>query len=89
MTIESAAKLVESVQEAIKKATIVTWAVGSGLFGRGIGTKRLGPAFAIVEAHKGTRGAELTALIAAIASVVVQCTILVGTNGTIGISKTT
>ena len=63
---KSAAKLVESVQEAIKKATLVTWAVGSGLFGRGIGTKRLGPAFAIVEAHKGTRGAELTALIAAL-----------------------
>lgn len=63
---KSAAKLVESVHEAIKKATLVTWAVGSGLFGRGIGTKRLGPAFAIVEAHKGTRGAELTALIAAL-----------------------
>ena len=63
---KSAAKLVESVRAATAKATRVTWAVGSGLFGRGIGTKRLEPAFEMVDAHKGARGAELTALIASL-----------------------
>jgi len=51
----SAKKLVESVQEAVAKATVVEWAVGSSLFGRGIGTKRLLPAFAIVAEHRGAK----------------------------------
>ena len=46
---KSAAKLVENVRAATAKAGIVEWAVGSGIFGRGIGTKRLQPAFAIVQ----------------------------------------
>jgi NAD-dependent DNA ligase len=44
----SATKLVEAISEATKKATITQWAVGSGIFGRGIGTKRVDAAFAIV-----------------------------------------
>ena len=50
---KSAAKLVENIRTATAKAGIVEWAVGSGIFGRGIGTKRLQPAFAIVHAAKG------------------------------------
>lgn len=37
----SASKLVQSIQEAKKKATVAQWAVGSGIFGRGVGSKRL------------------------------------------------
>jgi len=44
----SAGKLIEEIEKAVKKATIVQWAVGSGIFGRGIGTKRTELAFAIV-----------------------------------------
>lgn len=44
----SAAKLVEEIGKAMEKATVVQWAVGSGIFGRGIGTKRTELAFAIV-----------------------------------------
>lgn len=44
-TAKGAAKLISERDAAFKKATIVEWAVGSGLFGRGIGTKRLVPAF--------------------------------------------
>ena len=60
----SAKKLVDSVREATTKATRVMWAVGSGLFGRGIGTKRLEPAFELVDAHKRVKGAALVDLIA-------------------------
>jgi DNA ligase (NAD+) len=51
----SAKKLVESVQAAVAKATVVEWAVGSSLFGRGIGTKRLLPAFAVVAEHRDAK----------------------------------
>jgi NAD-dependent DNA ligase len=44
----SAAKLVGAIGDAIKKATITQWAVGSGIFGRGIGTKRVELAFTVV-----------------------------------------
>jgi len=44
----SAKKLVEEIEKARKTATIVQWAVGSGIFGRGIGTKRTELAFHIV-----------------------------------------
>jgi DNA ligase (NAD+) len=44
----SAAKLVAAIADATKKATITQWAVGSGIFGRGIGTKRVEIAFAVV-----------------------------------------
>jgi len=44
----SAAKLVGAIDEATKKATVSQWAVGSGIFGRGIGTKRVEIAFAVV-----------------------------------------
>jgi NAD-dependent DNA ligase len=44
----SAAKLVEKIAVAVKKATITQWAVGSGIFGRGIGTKRVEHAFTVV-----------------------------------------
>jgi len=44
----SAAKLVSAIEEAVTKATITQWAVGSGIFGRGIGTKRVELAFTIV-----------------------------------------
>lgn len=41
----SAEKLLQNIEEAKKKATVVQWAVGSGIFGRGIGSKRLESAF--------------------------------------------
>ena len=44
----SAKKLVTNIQEAAKKATLSQWAVGSGIFGRGLGIRRLEPAFAVV-----------------------------------------
>jgi DNA ligase (NAD+) len=44
----SAEKLVKAISEAVSKATIVQWAVGSGIFGRGIGTKRVELAFHVV-----------------------------------------
>jgi NAD-dependent DNA ligase len=44
----SAKKLVEEIAKARQNATIVQWAVGSGIFGRGIGTKRTELAFHIV-----------------------------------------
>jgi DNA ligase (NAD+) len=44
----SAKKLVDAIADAKKKATIVQYAVGSGIFGRGIGTKRTELAFGIV-----------------------------------------
>jgi len=44
----SAAKLVAAIGDATKKATVTQWAVGSGIFGRGIGTKRTEAAFAVV-----------------------------------------
>jgi DNA ligase (NAD+) len=44
----SAAKLVEQIALAKKKATVTQWAVGSGIFGRGIGTKRVELAFTVV-----------------------------------------
>jgi NAD-dependent DNA ligase len=44
----SAAKLVAEIDAAKKKATITQWAVGSGIFGRGIGTKRTEVAFGVV-----------------------------------------
>jgi NAD-dependent DNA ligase len=62
---KSAAKLVENVRAATAKATIVEWAVGSGIFGRGIGTKRLQPVFQMIASKKST-GAELTSAIAAL-----------------------
>lgn len=43
----SAKKIVTNIQEAAKKATIAQWAVGSGIFGRGMGERRLDPAFAV------------------------------------------
>jgi NAD-dependent DNA ligase len=47
----SAGKLVEEIAKAVEKATVVQWAVGSGIFGRGIGTKRTELAFGIVPAN--------------------------------------
>ena len=44
----SAAKLVEQIALARSKATVTQWAVGSGIFGRGIGTKRVELAFGVV-----------------------------------------
>ena len=44
----SAKKLVDEIDKAKKTATVVQWAVGSGIFGRGIGTKRTELAFHIV-----------------------------------------
>ena len=44
----SAAKLVASIKAAAAKATVTQWAVGSGIFGRGIGTKRVEVAFTVV-----------------------------------------
>ena len=43
-----AKKLVDAIAEAKTKATIVQYAVGSGVFGRGIGTKRTELAFHVV-----------------------------------------
>ena len=44
----SAKKLIEEIEKAKAKATVVQWAVGSAIFGRGIGTKRTELAFKIV-----------------------------------------
>lgn len=44
----SASKLVKAISDAVAKATVVQWAVGSGIFGRGIGTKRVELAFTVV-----------------------------------------
>ena len=53
----SAAKLVEQIGLARKKATIGQWALGSGIFGRAIGTKRVEAAFTIVpKTLKGSAG---------------------------------
>jgi DNA ligase (NAD+) len=43
-----ATKLVDEIDKAAKKATLTQWAVGSGVFGRGIGTKRVEAAFEVV-----------------------------------------
>lgn len=43
-----ATKLVEEIAKARSKATLTQWAVGSGIFGRGIGTKRVEAALAVV-----------------------------------------
>ena len=51
---KSAAKLVSEIKLAVDKATIVQWAVGSGVFGRGIGTKRLQAAFDLIPASLDT-----------------------------------
>ena len=44
----SAAKLVENIRSSTEKATLAQWAVGSGIFGRGLGMRRLEPAFQLV-----------------------------------------
>lgn len=44
----SAAKLVAAIARATTEATMVQWAVGSGVFGRGIGAKRLEAALSVV-----------------------------------------
>ena len=45
---KGAAKLVNAITTAKEKATLVQYAVGSGIFGRGIGTKRTELAFKVV-----------------------------------------
>lgn len=44
----SAKKLIDEIAKARITATVVQWAVGSGIFGRGIGTKRTELAFKLV-----------------------------------------
>ena len=64
--VASAHKLVENIAAARKKATLTQWAVGSGVFGRGIGTKRVEAALAITpKTLKATAG--LSAKVAALA----------------------
>lgn len=60
----SAQKLVNEIQSALPKATRTQWAVGSGMFGRGMGVKRLEPALALVTSDilSPTLVAEVTAL---------------------------
>uniref|UniRef100_A0A6C0DT05 DNA ligase (NAD(+)) n=1 Tax=viral metagenome TaxID=1070528 RepID=A0A6C0DT05_9ZZZZ len=43
-----AAKIVDEIDKAAKKATLTQWAVGSGIFGRGIGTKRVEAAIEVL-----------------------------------------
>ena len=43
-----ATKLVNAIAAAKAKATMTQWAVGSGIFGRGIGTKRMEAAFGVI-----------------------------------------
>lgn len=43
-----ATKLVNAIAAAKSKANITQWAVGSGVFGRGIGTKRMEAAFSVI-----------------------------------------
>lgn len=47
----SAQKLITEIHTALPKATQTQWAVGSGMFGRGMGVKRLEPALALVPAN--------------------------------------
>ena len=47
----SAAKLVANIRSSAEKATVAQWAVGSGIFGRGLGMRRLEPAFQLVPAN--------------------------------------
>ena len=44
----SASKIVAEIDKAAKKATLTQWAVGSGIFGRGIGTKRVEAALEVM-----------------------------------------
>jgi len=46
----SAKKLIGNIKKAVDEATIVQLAVGSGIFGRGIGMRRLEPAFGELDA---------------------------------------
>ena len=46
----SAAKLVSAIAGATRKATLAQWAVGSGIFGRGMGAKRIEAALSVVPA---------------------------------------
>jgi NAD-dependent DNA ligase len=43
-----ATKLVNAIAAAKSKASVTQWAVGSGIFGRGIGTKRMEAAFGVI-----------------------------------------
>ena len=61
----AAAKLVSAISAAVKKATVTQWAVGSGIFGRAIGTKRSEIAFAVVPPSLEDNG-DLVAKITAI-----------------------
>ena len=60
---KSAAKVISERDAAFKKATVVHWAVGTGIFGRGIGTKRVAAALEITPADL-TGGEELVAAVA-------------------------
>jgi DNA ligase (NAD+) len=51
----SASKIVGEIDKAAKKATLTQWAVGSGIFGRGVGTKRVEAALEVMP--KDLRGA--------------------------------
>jgi len=63
---KSAAKIISERESAFKKATVVHWAVGTGIFGRGIGTKRVAIALEVTP-KDFTGGAELVAAVAGLA----------------------
>lgn len=63
---KSAAKVISERDAAFKKATLVHWAVGTGIFGRGIGTKRVALALEITPPGL-TGGDELLAAVAGLA----------------------
>lgn len=54
----SAKKLVQNIAEAVKQAKMAQWATGSGIFGRGIGFKRLDAAFNLTKGNLTTLRAE-------------------------------
>ena len=49
-TAKTAAKLVGEIQKGVAKANVLDWAVACGLFGRGMGHRRLEPALAFLPA---------------------------------------
>jgi DNA ligase (NAD+) len=63
---KSAAKVISERDAAFAKATLVHWAVGTGIFGRGIGTKRVAAALEITPPGL-TGGDELVAAVAGLA----------------------
>jgi DNA ligase (NAD+) len=60
----SASKLASAIADATTRATVTQWAVGSGIFGRGIGVKRVEAAFTVVPKSLNVDDGLVTKLVA-------------------------